>query len=346
MIVGSVAGRLSAVALLVAVVAGSCGGAPSASPTTQMGEDLAVSVGTLLGTEGASPFDPMFRAVPDPAGQVKAFEEVVATCMLAEGFDFRPTTENIKNVYDPNGDPPFLSAGWSERYGFGVTTLAVAQMALRSDLVGVPDEMFRGVGSAAQQQRYIAGLTDLEFRAYHSSLYGFGPGGADLADSDFFRDRIRNSDACYFRGLRETRYANPIDRFGLEFAESIQQVADRVAADPRTIAWERRIAECVMAEGVAFESARSFEARTEQELSELVKTIERLRHLPSGEVALNRAYDRLGALQDLEREIAVASLECGGGPLDRYRDLAHVYAEFEAELARANRSAILDLADW
>ncbi len=75
-------------------------------------------------------------------------EEVIAACMREEGFEYQPVDQSQFMMFGGpgEGELPWFSPEWVEKYGFGISTQTFPQSEVGPDLVGYDDSQFEEEG--------------------------------------------------------------------------------------------------------------------------------------------------------------------------------------------------------
>src|SRR5665648_517150 len=145
--------RIAALATVTvaALTLAACGNEPEPEPTP---------------TQESSPLEALLRdylgdwSNEDVTRQLVAMEDLLATCMAEQGFDYTPVDYAAMGL-DLTGETLGLEWGskeFAEQYGYGITTNPV-------------------LGEDAEQPEdpnaeYVAGMTPTEQEAYYTALYG------------------------------------------------------------------------------------------------------------------------------------------------------------------------------
>jgi len=146
-------GTLAAAALAATLALAACSNEPAPKPTptpTDEGSPLEALLQDYLGDWSNE----------DVTRQLVAMEDLVATCMAEQGFDYTPVDYAAMGL-DLTGETLGLEWGskeFAEQYGYGITTDPV-------------------LGANAEQPEdpnaeYVAGMTPTEQEAYYTALYG------------------------------------------------------------------------------------------------------------------------------------------------------------------------------
>lgn len=98
--------------------------------------------------------------------QTRQQEELIAECMAAEGFEYKPNTQNGGVVFSDDGgewDPE--SRDWVEKYGYGMVNSPWNEQMEEN-----PQEE-----NTDPNADYLASLSESEQAAYYETLYGAPP---------------------------------------------------------------------------------------------------------------------------------------------------------------------------
>lgn len=145
--------RIAALATVTvaALTLAACGNEPEPEPTP---------------TQESSPLEALLRdylgdwSNEDVTRQLVAMEDLIATCMAGQGFDYTPIDYPAMGL-DLTGETLGLAWGskeFAEQYGYGITT----NPALGEDAAQPEDP----------NAEYVAGMTPTEQEAYYTALYG------------------------------------------------------------------------------------------------------------------------------------------------------------------------------
>ena len=283
-------------------------------------------------------------------------QESIRTCMAEQGFEYIP-------VSYPNDfiDFEFDEREWAETNGFGVTT-----WFLQEEEQFFPEDDF-----VDPNQENIEAMSDSERDAYYEALYG------DYEEYEPTYDEDGN-EIFEFEGFGsgcepeayEAVYGGQDDVY-LEFGEELEALYEKVESDPRIVAIQDDWSACMADLGYTFSNQEEmyeyiftdFQARadevlgsqfndpfagwTEEEINEFFETksdeeIEAF--FVEAESATRSDVDEeaLAALNEEEIALAVADIDCRGDSQDIYQE---VYAEYEADFVRQNRTRLEEIRD-
>lgn len=256
-------------------------------------------------------------------------QEEIAVCMRAEGFDYVPQDPSAPGFYDggfgDRVDADGLREGtveWTDKYGFGFSTLAFSQVQVGPDLVGYDDE--HRATDLSPNAEFVANLSPEERDAYRAALSGTEEDyeNADPAD-------LLNGLGC--SGAAVEKYGLNFNerQFGLweEFGDELSELADLAATHPTVVTAEREVSGCVVEQGFEMIDAQTAGASIKVSLqpvydaaNSLVRTEE---ELAAGVPATEFPGDVKALLAEIQRneiDHAMAIFECGGGATGSYND--------------------------
>lgn len=99
----------------------------------------------------------------DWAAMNRESEEVVAACMLEQGFEYEPVDNTGTSVEMPGDDLDYTSREYAETYGYGVATTFEESQASAEEQ---SDEW------VDPNQEYVDAMSETERTAYYEALYG------------------------------------------------------------------------------------------------------------------------------------------------------------------------------
>lgn len=285
--------------------------------------------------------------------QERARQEVIAQCMQEQGFEYV--------AQDPS---QFISFGsemeeygtdeWIAKWGFGITTQYFSQDQVGPDLLGYdesafgPDEEF-----VDPNQDYVESLSDSEREAYYEALYG-DPDAFPTFDESLSEEEIEAQMEDFRfepQGCEGEAFTSQDSSFAFyqEFQDELEEMSERIQADPRVLERTTELRDCVADKGHDFESMEKVYERfyadmekisasvgfddfpevSEEEMAQLSEA--ELQELFAPPALSDEAKAQLGELQAEEIELAQAVNECGGGFEAEYEMMADIRAEYEQE---------------
>ncbi len=319
-------------------------------------------------------------------------QALVVECMSAQGFEYFPEDpERFADFEDPF-EEDWGSEEWTKKWGFGVTTQAFGQSQVGPDLLGWPDEQmaFPSEEEMAEDpnQIYVESLSESEREAYYAVLWGNEPEITEDMTNEEIDELYMNwePDGCYNEASEQV-WGNggfgdggDVEGFYTEFGDQLDEIYERVQADPRIQAETDRINECMAAAGQpALPEDGDFWSLFYEDLEPLQEEVwasmdafyeeqygdEGIGEDSIGgeavgsvdEVADEGAEDfffeqpeltedqkaRLAVLQEREIATALALVECGGsafGGLGDSEIFFEVMTEYEQEFLDANAAEI------
>ena len=288
--------------------------------------------------------------------QERASEAKVAECMAELGFEYLP--RNVSDTILLDGDSEeFGSDEWTEKYGFGITTLYFSQGQVGPDLIGYDDSEFQAQIEDDPNQAIVDAMSESEQAAYHEALWGDQDSfvfDETLSDEEIEAQledqQVEGSGGCQGEAWND----DPATRFYQEFGQELVALEAKIAADPRVVEVEREIADCVAERGLEYTPGVELWANFQPELKEIESSIDYsvFAEVEEGdEPALNsfeqpelsdEAKAQLGELQAKEIDLAVAVNDCGGGFNEQQAGHASVRAEYEQQWLDDNADRVAD----
>lgn len=184
----------------------------------------------------------------------RAAQEGTATCMRELGWEYEPVNSSESSLSFETVDDEGLEYGsdeWIERYGLGISTQAFAQSQVGPGLVGYDDgsDQIADVqvdDSEDPNQDYVNGLSESEQQAYYTDLYGESPeidGTLTEEEQQALWDNYEAS-GCYNDAYAEATGGIEQDFFE-EFGSELEELYERVNADPRVVAEQQVFVDCI-----------------------------------------------------------------------------------------------------
>ena len=312
------------------------------------GEDEPDSLADILGFD----FDDPDSAAAFSAEMERRVQESIASCMAQEGFEYIPAVRTQGFGFSVQVQD---EETYAREQGFGITTWFGREdvfLSSEDDWVDPNSEI-------------VMSLSDSEREAYNEVLYGEspafedgGPGdGPGLVD-DFF------GSGCNGQAFEEVYGA--WTRVFTELAPQFEDLQQRVQADPRFKEANEKWASCMADRGYPYDSREAMFEQVNEEFSRRLEEItggslfdpfaemseEELEEFMAGRseeeiadfVDLTRQdamagidQDALEALQQEERDIAVASFECGS---ETDISIEEIFRDYEGDFVRENRDVL------
>lgn len=347
---------MSLVALCIAIAASSCRSSRFTNSNPENSD-----FDTLLGFDFNEPLDDAQIRVAELLEQ-----EAIAACMLERGFEYAPIVQGTTSTRPT--DLPFPSRAFSEVYGFGVSTLALPQDALREGLIGFPGNTSTLV--PLDEDPNLALLREMSEgtrNAFYIALYGVEftdlVDGGSSTSSDQWRTYAASSTGCKPSSERAQSPAQaPIQTFSAE----LHDLYRRFESDSRVKDFRSRATNCMEGKGFRWADpdteAAKLEARLQpiieeffasQSLSEteISERLENPEFDEDGNLLLTRpgslqeaTGNRLSELQADEIAVAVAAEDCEASLLFERAVLGPVRQEYEQAFVEDNLVALEALA--
>ncbi len=286
-------------------------------------------------------------------------EEAIAVCMQRQGFEYTPVDYSQFNTFTSDVDD-WGSEEWVAEWGFGITTQRFSQQQVGPNLKGWDDSRFEEMDQefVDPNMEYLESLSDSERTAYEEALWGPQDFGAfedqSLSDEEIEAQFDEGFDWEPQGCQGEAYEADQTNQFYLEFEDELQEMYQRMEADPRIAERTAEISRCVSDKGLEYTDMESLYERwesdlmamdpyasgfepdfgvSEEEMSQMSEQeLDELFSQPFDEPELSdEDKARLGELQAEEIELAAAVTECGGGFDNEWELMSDIQAEYEQE---------------
>lgn len=350
-------------AAVVAVAA--CGGGSSPTEGDDASEETEEESTSVAAFFGFDPNDPDAAAANSARLSMRQ-QELVATCMTNQGFEYIPAVVPLDAQ-----DFVFDEEEYARERGFGISTSTWLTDGGSTSAEGVTVEF----GLAPDQwedpnEAIVNALSESEREAYNNTLYGeiseleFG---SDLSDSESEpTDEDLWGGGCMGEAAKEV-YGMADEAFR-ELESLFDELQQRVESDPRVVEASEGWTACMADRGYDYQTVDElwtgldeyhnrynelvnisdpFEGWTEEDIENFFET--------SSEEAISDFYaqnqsearqgvdqEALAALQQEEKDLAVANYECG----EKQREVTQeVTEEFESQFIAENRDVLEQARD-
>jgi hypothetical protein len=346
---------LSACCILMAACGERDDGTAVFHGSSPLSEYLGTDQDPILGGAGEADGDAVLAA------EHRVREELIAQCMIAQGFEYVAWVPEAIETDVVDGDIEPYSRQWAERYGLGVTTLAFGQSRVGPDLVGFDDRSVLDLVIENPNDAIVASLDQATADSYFEALIGEGE-PADAAEE------VATPGGCVGEALADPS-ANVGTRFRTAFASQIDDLLLQVAGDTRVLSFEAEVAACVEDQGYDFVSYQQVLSNTtpwdgalsdleharrsrpaaevdpgrlsEQEIGELADA--EAVALTLGPVLTDEERATLALLQAEETEFAAALHDCGGLGEEERALRATVLRELESDFVTEHQAELESL---
>lgn len=368
--------RAAALWLALALAAGACGGGStsvettSGDPSSTEPPNDAGAGAEPAGTEAAGEDEPeslsdyLGFSIDDPDAAAVQFEEserraqeLIALCMAAEGFEYVPVDPAGSGLVQAGFDSG--SEEYAREYGFGITTW-----------YGREESDGQESGAADPNEPILAAMSESERGAYTEALYG--PPAADDEGVEAFDDLDQVFGAgCQGEAYREVQ-GRLLRMFQL-LGPALQDLNERMEADSRVAAASEGWSACMADRGYRYEDQNAmfevifqdfgnrldelvgpdggfvdpFEDWTREEVETFMaenseQEIQDFYEQARSEARAGVDQEAVAALQQEERDLAVANFECGQELQDV---LEEVWPEYEQGFIEENREQLGQVRD-
>ena len=285
------------------------------------------------------------------ADMERRVQESIASCMAQEGFEYIPAQGPQSFGFAALDQEEF-----ARERGFGITTW-----------YGEEDPFSSGAEDWVDPNaEIVASLSESEREAYHEVLYGEDPFG-DTGGSG----EVEAIGDLWGSGCNGKAYEDVYGAMTAVFTElgpQLEELNQRVEADPRFREAEQKWAACMADRGFPYDSQEAMFEQVNEEFSRRLEEIvgmenaffdpfsgmseEEIQQLGEErseeeiadffdqarqEAMAGIDQDALEALQQEERDIAVASFECGEELNDTVME---VFREYEGDFVKENRDVL------
>lgn len=286
-------------------------------------------------------------------------QTLITECMAAQGFEYQPVDYGQNFFFGPGNDLDPTSREFVEKYGFGFSTYE-EEFAVEEEAAFESEEA-AGAFSDPNQE-YVDGLSESAREAYYAALYGdqpeFDPSFTEEEMEEAFEENpeLFGPQGCEGEAYTETQGGQQAVYVALQ--DEMQDLFERMQADPRIAAWEQDWAACMADAGYTFtkmeeiyeelerrmntiyESQDPGAAVTEEEV-EAMTPEEREAFFEESQPEPDRAL--LDEVQAFEVEVALASFDCGG--MDQNDLFTEIAGDYQRDFIEENLSTIAGLVD-
>lgn len=354
---------------VLALVGAACGGGGSPAATEAAAVDESTATTTGEETEGEESLAEFFGwpTGDDPEAAQAQFEEqeariqeLVRACMVEQGFEYIPAVQ-------PTGAAMAIDASseeeWAAEQGFGITTW------YGNEDFGQPMEES---GWVDPNQEIVEAMSESEREAYYEALYGPPDQGEPQVDEETGETiyTMEGFGAGCMGQAQEEVYGNQ-NALWEEMQPELDEMWQRMQADPRIVEANEAWAACMADQGFQYATqqemyesglqdfqkrfeeivgpnggwADPFEGWSQEEIEAFVaeKTPEELEAFyaqAQEEVEAGIDQAALAALQQEERDLAVANYQCSLDMRDLWEDLSK---EYEAAFIREHRDQLEEI---
>ena len=287
--------------------------------------------------------------------QQQEVQELAAACMASEGFEYIPVAAPESDVFYFN---PF-DVEYAREHGFGITTIAFGRLTDAQDADDWVDPNYAIVDA----------MSESEQAAYREALYGAPRQVGFQTDPDTGETEevgdLGLGGGCMGQAYEEVYGGAKMEALFEEF--DLESVYERVETAPRMLAAYDEWSDCMRESGYEYDHPESmYETVSDDFQDRLQKLIgldtplnpfavlaEEADETTLSDMSPEEAFDlykqaeqeamanvdqeALAALQEEERDLAVANAECADGMLDVFQEVAE---EHESQFIKENRAAL------
>ncbi|WP_104192519.1 hypothetical protein [Cryobacterium sp. Y82] len=166
-------------------------------------------------------------------------EELVATCMSDEGFDYTPVNASQYSGMMSDDGEEYGTEKWVAENGYGMSQSPeqIAEQEAQSAEIVDPN------------QDYLASLSESEQAAYNEALYGPQPTEEELADGSY-TDSYETK-GCYGAALQEINGDQPSQEEHAALYEAMSALYEDLQASPAIVKLDAEWAACMADDGYA-----------------------------------------------------------------------------------------------
>lgn len=332
--------------------AGSAVTGASTDPATETtaagsGEDEPETLADFLGYDVDDPDAAAAQAMEEQ----RRVEEVIARCMAEEGFEYVPAVRPMSSSTFAFDEEEF-----AREQGFGITTW------YGQEDVFAPEED----DWVDPNRAIVDALSESEAEAYHETLYGPATRSGTSTEESIEIEIVDTGDGCQPKAYEELYGAR--EEVWEQLGPKFEELTERLFADPRFQEASDRWAVCMADRGYPYDSIQQmyeevyqdfqsrlddivgedggfvdpFEGWTEEETEAFLAERSEEEISDFFEQAQQQSrqdidQDALAALQQEERELAVAAFECQ----QQFEDvLDELRQEYEGRFIHENRDLL------
>ncbi len=289
-------------------------------------------------------------------------EESIAQCMREQGFEYTPIDNSNFTAFSVDEEElPWGSRAWTEKYGHGISTQRFTQTQVGPDLVGWNDEQMDSIEEPQDDpnQTYVESLSVADQEAYFEALYGdepeLAPDATEAEWEEAYQDFEPNG--CEFKAWNDTTsFGGPEQDFFMEFGDEIEDLYERLEADPRVADHIAEVTSCMAERGLEYIDMDDLYEEYETKMADIGPSLTGDPLIEAGldpttmseeeiEAFYETAFDEelsdedkelLGAIQAEEIEHAVATWDCNGSNLQMEVLFSDIRIEYENDFLAEN----------
>lgn len=237
-----------AITCLLALGAAACGGDDGDDGVASGGGDEELTQEEMMAAYADMPLQQLLGMSGDPeeqqeqwAEQERAVQAAIAECMAAEGFEYIPVDMSSSTGFSSDWPGSDLTPReYAEQYGYGISTTYEENL----NSVPVPEDM-----PEDPNMEIIEAMSPGEQEAYYTALYGASPDVDPTAEEQ--EVEYEGPQGCYGEAYEESGQ-DGINAVYTEFEDEINDLYERLEADPRIVELEAAWVECMADAGYRF----------------------------------------------------------------------------------------------
>lgn len=270
----------SATILLAGCTAGPGGGADELDP---MKSPLSEYMNAIYGSQDED----------DWAKQSAEIEELVASCMADEGFEYIPVDQSQYTSFSSD-DEDRDTEEWVAANGYGMTQSPEQ----------IEEQNKQAEEYVDPNGDYVSSLSESEQAAYYEVLYGPGPDEAEMGEDGSYEYRWEDA-GCQGAAQHEVQGDQPYDDETYKpLFDAMNTMYEKVQSHPDTVKLDALWSACMADAGHTYAKKNEPIETISNELNEYYQTA-------YGEDGMGTPDEKeLDALRDKEIEVALADFKC------------------------------------
>ncbi len=198
----------------------------------------------------------------DFAAQERKAQEAIASCMKEQGFDYTVVDNAAQMEVFSQELESYGTKEWSEKYGFGLTTMMFSQEQVGPELVGysnVSEQQVQDMADNDPNQKALEAMSDNEREAYETALYGDFESiefGESMSEEEIEAQFEAQAEDKNKQGCTEKAYSNQrsgaYSEFREEFSDELDALENDIDKNPTLVKKNEEIQACVKDKGLDF----------------------------------------------------------------------------------------------
>jgi hypothetical protein len=236
-----------AVTILLALGAAACGGDDGDEAASGAGDEE-LTQEEMMEAYADMPLQQLLGMSGDPeeqqeqwAEQERVVQAAIAECMAAEGFEYIPVDTSSSTSFSSDWPGSDLTPReYAEQYGYGISTTYEENMSSAPMPEDMPED---------PNMEIIEAMSPGEQEAYYTALYGASPDFDPTAEEQ--EVEYEGPQGCYGEAYEATNQGG-VNAVYSELEDEINDLYERLEADPRIVELEAAWVECMADAGYGF----------------------------------------------------------------------------------------------